>query len=78
VGDKSDCCPFDVPASTVAPTAAGTVPATITITIPASAGASQQAVGASGGFPVAVDPAQATLGRCPDDYQSVGDGCCPS
>lgn len=78
VGGKSDCCPFSVPASTVAPTAAGTVPATITITILASAEASQQAVGASGGFPIAVDPAQATLDRCPDDYQSVGDGCCPS
>ncbi|OCK88346.1 uncharacterized protein K441DRAFT_476469, partial [Cenococcum geophilum 1.58] len=44
---------------------------------PFSVPASTQAVGASGGFPIAVDPAQATLDRCPDDYQSVGDGCCP-
>lgn len=29
-------------------------------------------------FPGAAIPSQATLGRCPADYQAVSSGCCPS
>ncbi|ORY02729.1 hypothetical protein BCR34DRAFT_605462 [Clohesyomyces aquaticus] len=73
VGDKPDCCPFDVPPSTIA---GATGPVTIVITIPASQ--SSNIPTGSGGFPIPLQPAQATLDRCPDDYHSIGDGCCPS
>ena len=45
IGDKSDCCPFEVATQTT-----------------------------KGQFP----SAQAVLDRCPDDYQSISNGCCPS
>ncbi|KAF2191438.1 hypothetical protein K469DRAFT_746771 [Zopfia rhizophila CBS 207.26] len=77
VGGKNDCCPFDVVPTSQGATATVTVPQTVTIQVPVS-GATLQPTGGSGGFPVALSPAQATLDKCPDDYHSIGEGCCPS
>ncbi|KAF2033729.1 hypothetical protein EK21DRAFT_58378, partial [Setomelanomma holmii] len=56
VRTKSDCCPYDISAPTLA----------------------ARAVDSNGGFPSAIVPAQAILSKCPNDYHSVGNGCCPS
>ncbi|KAH8732367.1 hypothetical protein GQ44DRAFT_179935 [Phaeosphaeriaceae sp. PMI808] len=67
VRSKADCCPFDLAAATA--TIAARQEAPVTATIAASSG--------NGGFPNAISPAQATLSKCPSDYHSIGDGCCP-
>ncbi|KAH7077795.1 hypothetical protein BKA63DRAFT_272211 [Paraphoma chrysanthemicola] len=69
VRSKSDCCPFDI----ASPTAVGAA-AAVDTGVPAFGGASDS----NGGFPSAVSPAQATLSKCPSDYHSIGNGCCPS
>ncbi|OCK77048.1 hypothetical protein K432DRAFT_359289 [Lepidopterella palustris CBS 459.81] len=50
----------------------------VTITSPVATGTLQAIAGTSGGFPVAQYSAQATLDKCPSDYQSIGNVCCPS
>ncbi|KAF2500079.1 hypothetical protein BU16DRAFT_613884 [Lophium mytilinum] len=64
VGDKTDCCAFSAAAMTAAPTVQQTMQA-------------RQAGGASVGFPIPRSGG-AELDTCPDDYTSVGNGCCPS
>jgi hypothetical protein len=72
---KSDCCPYSV-ASTGSPTVV-TVVSTVTVNIGPS-GTSQPDVPDLQGYPVAVNPNQATLARCPNDYVTISGGCCPS
>ena len=73
VNDKPDCCPFDIPPSVVA------IEATADETELASGEAGlASAAGSNYGFPSALSPAQATLSKCPDDYYSINNGCCPS
>jgi hypothetical protein len=78
VDGKPDCCPYTVQTQTA--TVTDTV-STVTIDIGISTQGSQSSQGEQVGqlaFPTAENPAQATLPRCPEDYQSVSDGCCPS
>ncbi|KAF2814040.1 uncharacterized protein BDZ99DRAFT_567734 [Mytilinidion resinicola] len=64
VGDKTDCCAFSVASMTAASTLQSTLQA-------------KQVGGASVGFPIPRSDG-AELDTCPDDYTSVGNGCCPS
>ena len=69
--DKPDCCPSpstDSAVSTFTSFAASTAP-TITINIGSSP--------TSSGLPGPGGQSDA-LNECPDDYQSISDGCCPS
>ena len=71
--EKPDCCPFDIPPTVSA------AQATAVETELASGGAGlASAAGSSYGFPSALSPVQATLSKCPDDYHSIDDACCPS
>ncbi|KAH7380753.1 hypothetical protein BKA66DRAFT_129997 [Pyrenochaeta sp. MPI-SDFR-AT-0127] len=65
VGGKADCCPFDIPP-------------TVALEVAAVETGSASAGGGERGFPSALSPVQATLSKCPDDYRSIGEGCCPS
>jgi hypothetical protein len=67
IQNKADCCPFDIAPSTVAIAARA-----------ADTDTPNGALGSNGGFPSAVSSAQATLSKCPSDYHSIGNGCCPS
>jgi hypothetical protein len=72
---KSDCCPYSV--ASISSPAVVTVVSTVTVNIGPS-GTSQPYVTGLQGYPVAINPNQATLARCPDDYMSISGGCCPS
>jgi hypothetical protein len=73
-GGKSDCCPYSV-SSTSSPTV--TVISTVTVDIGPS-GTTGPFVANPQGYPIAVNPSQATLARCPNDYVTISGGCCPS
>lgn len=71
---KADCCPFDIAPSTFTIAAR----AAQMDSIASGADATTSASGSNGGFPSALSPAQAALSKCPSDYHSVVNGCCPS
>jgi hypothetical protein len=68
--DKTDCCPYSVAQTT--PGATVTVVVATTTTAGAPTNTDLQ------GYPIAQNPAQATLAHCPNDYSSISGGCCPS
>ena len=83
VDGKDDCCPFSVASTPTPTTSTATVTSQLISTVTVSfGGASGTQIPASTtssqAFPLAVNTNQATLTRCPDDYQTVSDGCCPS
>ncbi|CAO2647825.1 Nn.00g087470.m01.CDS01 [Neocucurbitaria sp. VM-36] len=73
VGDKPDCCPFDIPPSTLAIEAAAVETGSTSAPAAITTGS-----GSSRGFPSALSPVQATFSSCTDDYVSIAEGCCPS
>jgi hypothetical protein len=86
VGDKPDCCPFPVNTTTtstvtksittsVTISTAGVVTVSVisTVTVEDSSPESTSFV-----FPTPESQAQVTLNRCPQDYETVSSGCCPS
>lgn len=78
VNDKTDCCPYSVAQPTaIASTATITVISTITVNV-GPGGATQSANSGLPAYPVPVSSDQATLAHCPDDYETVSGGCCPS
>jgi len=76
VSNKPDCCPFPIPVMSSTATVTGSVPPAVTIVAPGSDASATPTT--DGVFPSAISPDQATLERCPDDYTSVSNGCCPS
>jgi hypothetical protein len=78
VNDKTDCCPYPVAKATATPSPATvTVVSTITVNV-GPGGATQSANPGLPAYPVPLSADQATLAHCPDDYQTVSGGCCPS
>lgn len=72
VGGKPDCCPFDVVPSTVAVAAAAVQTGSMLAESLTAAASSDKE------FPKALSSTQGILSVCPDDYHTIGDGCCPS
>jgi hypothetical protein len=68
--DKTDCCPYSV--------AQITPGATVTVAVTTVASVGAPAYTGLQGYPIAQNPAQATLANCPNDYVSISGGCCPS
>ncbi len=79
VNDKTDCCPYNVAKTADATATATTVFVVSTVTVNVGPGGTTQTP-YSGlvAYPIPATPDQATLAHCPDDYQSVSGGCCPS
>ncbi|KAF2727975.1 hypothetical protein EJ04DRAFT_396813, partial [Polyplosphaeria fusca] len=73
MGDRPDCCPFDIPVPTQVEALALSSGSATTST----SGDNAPTGGSGDGFPSALSPAQATLDACPDDYHSIANGCCP-
>jgi hypothetical protein len=68
---KPSCCPFAVtPTTSTSVTTTSDASVDATPLIPPSFQSPEP-------FPVANEPADNTLQRCPDDYTSVSGGCCP-
>jgi len=67
MGDKPDCCPFQVSSTT------STITTTVTQTVRAGPSITDQFF-----FPIAASSSQITLPRCPEDYETVSSVCCPS
>jgi hypothetical protein len=79
IGDKPDCCPFQVSSttSTVTTTVTKTVGASLTTTVTQTAGAGSSITNQFL-FPIAASSSQITLPRCPEDYETVSSVRCPS
>ena len=79
VGEKPDCCPFQVSSttSTVTETVTQTLGAGLTTTVTQIAGAGPPVINQFP-LPAAVSSSQITLSRCPEDYETVSSVCCPS
>jgi hypothetical protein len=71
IGDKTDCCPYAATTTTV------TVVSTVTVDVGPSS-ITQSLYAGPPAYPTPVSANQAILAHCPDDYQSVLGGCCPS
>jgi hypothetical protein len=91
MGDKTDCCPYEVSTSTTTTTVTGTTTATATdnpgtVTVTSNPGpATVTQIQGGGGtittelvFPSADQASTATLAECPDDYATISSVCCPS
>lgn len=77
--DKDDCCPFSVAKQTDTAAATGTTVTVVsTVTVDVGPGGSVATYTGLNAYPIAVSANQATLQRCPNDYQTVSGGCCPS
>lgn len=74
VGTKTDCCPYAV--EQTASIATITVMSTSTVTV--SVDPMNLPYAGVQAYPIPASSNQATLARCPDDYQIVSGGCCPS
>lgn len=74
VSDKTDCCPYPV-SQTTAMTV--TIVMTTTVNI-GPGGVTQIPYTGIQAYPIPASNNEATLERCPDDYQTVSSGCCPS
>jgi hypothetical protein len=80
VGDKPDCCPFTV-TNTITDVVGVTATQALTVTVDVGASSLSPTSGGalgSDGFPQPTNGSQETLAHCPDDYQTVAGGCCPS
>lgn len=78
VGGKTDCCPYSVFEDTKT-IAVSTVTAIYTVTVDIGPGGTTQ--GGYAGFqpyPTPISANLSTLAHCPNDYQTVSGGCCPS
>jgi hypothetical protein len=67
VGEKTECCPFQVSSTT------STVTTTETQTVGAGPSTINQFL-----FPTPASSSQITLPHCPEDYETVSSVCCPS
>jgi hypothetical protein len=72
--DKTDCCPYYTANTATATAITVTIVSTITVNV-GPGGTTYSGVQT---YPVPVSMDVATLTRCPDDYQTVSGGCCPS
>lgn len=78
--DKAGCCPYSVAKQTDTTAGTGTtvtVVRTVTVDV-GPAGTTQSVYTGLNAYPVAISADQASLQHCPDDYQTVSGGCCPS
>jgi hypothetical protein len=76
VGDKTDCCPYSVAKATSATAITITAVSIVTVNV-GPGGTTQSSLSSPQAYPVPVTPNQATLARCPDDYETISSGCCP-
>jgi hypothetical protein len=76
VGSKTDCCPYAV--RSTASLATITVVSTSTVTVSVDPNGQNSPYAGVQAYPTPASSNQATLAHCPDDYQVVGGGCCPS
>ena len=78
--DKVGCCPYSVAKQTDTTAGIGTTVTVVrTVTVDVGPGSTIQSVYTGlNAYPVAISADQASLQRCPDDYQTVSGGCCPT
>ena len=77
--DKTDCCPYPVAQPTDTATATGTTVTVIyTVTVDGALATTQSTYTDLNAYPGAASAYQASLQHCPNDYQIVSGGCCPS
>jgi hypothetical protein len=76
VGSKTDCCPYAV--QNTASVATITVVSTSTVTVSVDPNGANSPYAGVQAYPTPASSNLATLAHCPDDYQVVGGGCCPS
>lgn len=76
--DKTDCCPYTVAQQANSPLVTGTTVTVVsTVTVNLGAGQTQVVYTGLNAYAVPVLTSEASLQRCPNDYQTVSGGCCP-